>query len=115
MTTLVACVSTGKRELGHVSRVISGENWDKVVLITDGTDFDSPKKAEFIKVDTNRMLPDLTEDIRKALAGKVSGTEAAINLVSGTGKMHMALMSALLKLGLGIRLVALTVDGVKEI
>jgi len=38
-----------------------------------------------------------------------------VNIVSGDGKEHMALISALLKLGLGIRFVALTKEGIKEI
>ena len=42
-------------------------------------------------------------------------TEAAVNLISGNGKEHMAVISALMKLGLGIRLIALTPNGIKEI
>ena len=41
--------------------------------------------------------------------------ETAVNLISGDGKEHMALLSALLKLGVGIRLIALTKEGVKEV
>jgi hypothetical protein len=49
------------------------------------------------------------------LKDKIKGTEVALNLVSGTGKEHMAILAALLKLGVGIRLVALTKEGFKEI
>jgi len=49
------------------------------------------------------------------LKGKIRGIEAAVNLISGTGKEHMAIMSALLKLGLAIRFVTLTDSGVREI
>ena len=41
--------------------------------------------------------------------------EVGLNFISGTGKEHMALLSAVLKLGIGIRFFALTKDGVKEI
>ena len=37
------------------------------------------------------------------------------NFVSGMGKEHMALISALLKLGVGIRLMALTKNGIEEV
>ena len=49
------------------------------------------------------------------LKEKISGIEVGLNIVSGSGKEHMALISALLKLGIGIRLVALTSNGVKEV
>ena len=48
-------------------------------------------------------------------ATKIKDSEVAVNFVSGTGKEHMALLSALLKLGIGIRLLALTKEGVTEI
>jgi len=60
-------------------------------------------------------LLELVEDIKKQLKDKISGTEVALNLVSGTGKEHMAILSAILKLGLGLRFIALTKDGVKEV
>ena len=41
--------------------------------------------------------------------------EVAVNIVSGNGKEHMAIISALLKLGVGIRLMAVTKDGVREL
>jgi len=41
--------------------------------------------------------------------------EVGLNIVSGAGKDNMALISAIMKLGLGYRLVAYTKDGVVEI
>ena len=49
------------------------------------------------------------------LKGKIKDTEVEVNFISGAGKEHMAIMGALLKLGVGIRLMALTRDGVEEI
>lgn len=118
MTELVACLSSGKGTWEHVKRVIEGEEWEKIFLITDkfGKDnFKCNKPIEFILIDQNKFLTELVEDIRSALKGKITGIEVAINLISGTGKEHMALLSALLKLGVAIRQVALTKEGVKEI
>ncbi len=105
MTDLIACLSTGKGTWIHVKGVISGCEWDNIFLITNefGREkFSSEKKVELLVVD-------------KQLKDKISGTEAALNLASGTGKEHMAILSAVLKLGLGVRLVALEKEGVKEI
>ena len=49
------------------------------------------------------------------LSEKIVGTEVALNMISGTGKEHMALLSAVLKSGLGVRIVANTVEGMKEL
>ena len=49
------------------------------------------------------------------LKGKIKDPEVDVNFISGTGREHMALMSALLKLGVGIRLVAITKEGMEEI
>jgi len=118
MTDLVACLSTGKGTWTHVKGVISGCEWDKIFLITNefGREkFSSEKKIELLVVDSNKPLLELIEDIKKQLKDKISGTEVALNLVSGTGKEHMAILSAVLKLGFGVRLVALTKEGVKEV
>ncbi|MBA3064622.1 hypothetical protein FP803_04250 [Candidatus Woesearchaeota archaeon] len=118
MTDLIACLSTGKGTWTHVKGVISGCEWDNIFLITNefGREkFSSEKKVELIVVDSSKPLLELVEDIKKELKDRVSGTEVALNLVSGTGKEHMAILSAVLKLGLGVRLVALAKEGIKEI
>ena len=117
MTSLIACLSTGKGTWGHVSRIMEDEKWDKVFLITNEfgkENFQQTKNTELIIIDSNKGLRELQKDIIEQLKDKVEG-EIALNIVSGTGKEHMALLSALLKLGLGIRLIALTKDGVEEI
>jgi|SRR3989344_4018627 len=118
MTELIACLSTGKGTWGHVMKVAEGQDWEKVYLIGDA--FAKGKlqlraNMEFIEVDFNKFLPELIEDIKSKLEGKIKGLEAGLNLISGSGKEHMAIMSALLKLGIGIRLIAFTKNGVREI
>jgi len=118
MTDLIVCLSIGKGTWTHVKGVISGCEWDNIFLITNefGREkFSSEKKVELLVVDSNKQLLELVEDIKKQLKDKISGTEVALNLVSGTGKEHMAILSAVLKLGFGVRLVALTKEGVKEV
>lgn len=117
MTDLIACLSSGKGTWGHVARLIEGDSWDKVFLITNefGMEkFKKNEKTEFIVIDSRKELRELIEEIKSVLARKTSH-EVALNLVSGTGKEHMAVLSAVMKLGLAFRLVALTQDGIKEI
>ena len=120
MATLVACLSTGKGTWGHVGRLISDGNFDKVVLITNEfgkENFNKDDKTEFVVVDSRKPMLELVEDIKKELKDKVesSETEVALNLISGTGKEHMAILSAVIKAGLSFRLFSLTTEGVSEI
>jgi hypothetical protein len=117
MTDLIACLSTGKGTVGHVKRVIEGMEWGKIFLITNDSIDESFNKEniEKISIDTGKTITEMSADIKKALDGKISGLEVALNVVSGDGRDHMAVISALLGMGLGFRLVALTKEGVKII
>ncbi|MBI2148182.1 hypothetical protein HYU23_00730 [Candidatus Woesearchaeota archaeon] len=118
MTYLVACLSTGKGTWGHVSRLVNDGDWEKIFLITNDfgkENFTNTKQAEMIVVDSRVGLEELRDNIKNQLNGKLTGTEVAVNVISGEGKEHMAMMSAILQLGLGMRFLALTKDGIKEI
>ena len=118
MVCLVACLSTGKGTWGHVSRLIADGQWEKIFLITNEfgkENFNNEKNAEMICIDSRKGIEDLREDIKNSLKGKLTGTEVAINIISGDGKEHTVIISAILQLGYGIRLVALTKDGIKEV
>lgn len=118
MTDLVACLSSGEKGWAHVVRLVKEQDWKKVFLITNdfGKDnFKAEKEVEFVVVDMQKPVFELIEDIKKGLKGKLTDLEVALNLVSGSGKEHMAILSALLKLGVGVRLVAVTKDGIREL
>ncbi len=117
MTDLVVCLGTGKGTWNYVNELIMAEGWDKVFVVTNtfGMDnFRAKRDVVFVLIDDGLMLPEMVELIRKQIDKKL-GIEVALNLISGTGKEHMAILSALLKLGLAVRLIALTPEGVKEI
>ena len=118
MTDLVASLSSEEKSWAHVSRLIKEQDWKKVFVVTDDfgkKNFKPGKDVEFIVVDSKKPVFELIEDIRKGLKGKITDLEVALNIVSGTGKEHMAILSALLKLGVGVRLMAVTKDGVREL
>jgi len=118
MTDLVACLSSEEKSWAHVARLIKEQDWKNVFLITNEyakKNFKAGKQVEFILVDSKKPVFELIEDIRKGLKGKITDLEIALNIVSGTGKEHMAILSALLKLGVGVRLMAVTKEGVREL
>ena len=116
MTDLVACLSTGS--WGHVNRVIDEGEFEKIFLITNALGqekFQKKDNVELIVVNENKPVGELIEDIANGLKEKITGMEVGLNLVSGTGKEHMALISALLSLPVGIRLVVFTKKGIEFI
>jgi len=117
---LIALLSSGKGTWAQVSGLIKYGEWDKVILL--GDDFASQFKTEdkqeiteFIKVDLNKKIKDLKEELQSKLKGKINGTEVALSIASGDGKEHMALISALINLPVGIRFAALTREGVIDL
>lgn len=116
---LIALLSTGKGTWGQVSGLIRYGEWEKVIIL--GDDFakkfapDKDKPLEFIKIDLDKKLKDLRDEIMKKLKGKINGTEVALSIASGDGKEHMALISALINLPVGIRFAALTKEGVIDL
>ena len=109
---LVALVSSGKGSWGQIAGVIKNENWDNITLVGDNfaKQFTSEKDFEFVEINSGNLV-ELKEQILNKLRGKIKGTEVALSIASGTGKEHMALISALLSLPVGIRFTALTKDG----
>ncbi|RLG11064.1 hypothetical protein DRN73_06295 [Candidatus Pacearchaeota archaeon] len=114
---LIALLSSGKGTWAQVSGLMNYGEWEKIILIGDSfaKDFKHEKKFEFIKVDLNQRIKDLKDDISKKLKGKINGTEVALSIASGDGKEHMALISALINLPVGIRFAALTREGVIDL
>ena len=118
MTELVVCLGTGKGTWLHVAKLISEQDWEKIFLITNefGKEkFDIKKNHEFILLDFNKPISDLVFDLKNKLEGKIKDVEVALNIISGTGKEHMVILAALLRLGIGIRLVTYTGAEVKEV
>lgn len=115
MTQLVALLSMGKGSWAHVSKLSS--HFDETILITN--DFGKEKytpssNTTLIVADLQAPLHVLQANFLNELKPLVKGTEVALNMVSGTGNEHMALLSVLLKLGVGIRLVVSTDSGFEE-
>ena len=115
---LVALLSTGKGSWGHVGRLIKDGEWSKIVLVTNNfgkENFSAEKPFELVVLEERGTIEEMRATLVKELKEKISGPEVAVNFVSGSGKEHMAFVSALLQCGLSIQFVAVTQDGVKNI
>jgi hypothetical protein len=114
---LIALLSSGKGTWAQISGLITYGEWDKVIVLGDdfAKDFKHEKPFEFIKIDLNKKIKELRDEFKEKLKGKINGTEAALSIASGDGKEHMALISALINLPVGIRFAALTKEGVIDL
>lgn len=118
MTELIACLSTGKGTWVPVINLIENHEWDQIFIIGNEfarEKFQPKKEVEFIIIDSRIPPKQMVDVIKSQLENKIKGIEVALNLTSGTGNEHMAIMSAILKLGLGVRLVSSSQTGVEEI
>jgi len=109
MTDLIAILGTGKGTWGHVSKLLRQGSFENIILFTNtfGRENYKPNdRTNLLVVDFDADLLEIQKEMLEKLKPLVTGTEVAINFISGAGKEHMALLSAVLKLGVGIRLVA---------
>ncbi|MCX8189658.1 MAG: hypothetical protein N3F05_00290 [Candidatus Diapherotrites archaeon] len=109
----VATLGMGKGTWGHVGRIIQESDWDKIVLI--GTDFAKEnfkpqKQCDWILINPRSGFESLKEQIKDRLPED----ELCISLISGTGREHSALLSAIKEAGKSFKIVVLTRDGLKE-
>lgn len=117
---LVALLSSGKGTWGQVAGLINRGEWEKIVLIGNDfmnskiKEFEFAKKAEIVVVDFNKSIKEVIMELKEKLKEKIQGTEVALSIASGSGKEHMALISALLQLPVGVKFIALTKDGIIE-
>jgi hypothetical protein len=114
---LVALLSIGQGTWGQVAGLINRHEWDNIILLGNSfaEKFTCDKKHEFIKVDTDQRILELRDEIKEKLKDKIKGMEVAVSVASGDGKEHMALISALISLPVGVRFVALTQDGIIDL
>ena len=111
MTDLIACLSLGKGTWTEVLNLANSGNFENIYLITNTlvkekinkAKFKNPEKIKFIVIDEKMDVENISDEIHKNLEGRIKDLEVALNLNSGIGKEHMAIISAVLRLGIGIR------------
>ncbi len=114
MTILVSILSTGKGTWGRVFALSRAFEWKKVILIGDSfvkQRFTPGPNDVFLEVDFNKDITGLKKDIYEKVNELIDYPEVALNICSGEGKIHTALISALLSCGCAIRFVELDNEG----
>lgn len=118
MAQLVALLSRGEGTWGQVSGLVKRGKWEKIILVGSsfGKNFNIEGESyEFVEVDLGKPLVLLKKELLEKLKPKLDSdfnSEVALSIASGEGKEHMALISALLSIPVGVRFTALTKEGV---
>lgn len=107
MPTLITCLSTGKGTWTEVIKLIQVQPWTKVYLITNQFGIDNfslrSENIKFVVLDSQLELKEMVKQLKKQL--QINDFEIALNLISGSGQEHMAVLETILELGLNFRLV----------
>ena len=108
MTSLVTCLGSGNGSWVPVLELIDGSSWDAVFLIMPAffADKFQPQHTNITKIiiEDTQSVETIEQQLIKEFDGKLFG-DTAVDLTSGGGREHMAILSAMLKTGCGIRLV----------
>jgi len=123
MAHLIACIGSEKETWNALDKVISSGLFDKIYLIAGAGvhDYTKPTVKQGVTIDIVRLdygkasedlVPELYIILKKHfMQDKIQDLDIAVNIFSGTGKEHAVVISTLMKLGYGIRLVDLDKDG----
>lgn len=114
---LVSFIGNDKENWGQTSALMKRGEWDNVIIVKSSkvSDFPLVRNAALIEVNTENPLVELKKEIISKIGGKLKDFEVSLSLASGNGKEHMALISALLSIPVGIRLVVFTQKGIEFI
>src|SRR3989344_7388640 len=113
---LVIFLGADKETWGQPTALINRGEWEKIIIIKNKTvsGFPTPANGEIIEVDSDRPLLELKNDIKDKIKNSMSTDfEVAVSIASGNGKEHMSLISALIGIPVGIKLVAFTKQGIE--
>jgi len=118
---LVALLSSGKGTWGQVAGLVNRGSWEKIIFLCDDFFKDSVKKLDFSKkgeiitINFEKPTIEIIEEIKNKLKERIKGTEVALSIASGNGREHMAIISALLKIPVGVKFVMLVKEGIIEL
>ena len=112
----VACVGSDEHNWGQITALLNRLEYEKTVLVVDAlaSGYPTNDKCTIIKVDMSQPLLSLQKEIQEKLRKCIGGEfEVALSLASGAGKEHMAVLSALLNIPVGVKLVVYTKEGIQ--
>jgi len=115
---LVCFQGNDKQNWAQINALIKRGEWDNVILVksSNAESFPAQENIKIVEVDSDLPLLELKAEIINKLKPTINREfEVALSIASGSGKENMALISALLSIPVGIKLVAYTKNGIQFI
>ncbi len=115
---LVCFQGLDKENYPQLNALIKRGEWEKISIVKnkEADSFSSQENVKVVEVNSKSSITELKEEIMQKLKATIGKDfEVSLSLASGNGKEHMALISALLSIPVGIRLVAFTKKGIEFI
>lgn len=112
----VAYVGNDKENWGQITALVNRLEADRnIIVISKGVEgFPNSERCEFIHIDSSKPMVQMKEELMKKLKEKIGGDfEVCLSLASGNGKEHMAMLSSLLSIPVGVKLVVYTKEGIQ--
>lgn len=112
----VAFVGNDQETWGQITALLNRLEYDTAVLVVakQAAGYPTNEKTQIINIDSEQSMSALRDELASKLKKVIGGEfEVMLSLASGTGKEHMALLSALLNLPVGVKLVVYTKEGVQ--
>lgn len=121
MAHLIACLGHDKENWKIVSKILDSGIFKTIYLITypDCKDeFIINNKSvnlRYILIDDEpieKLNDEIYESLKRGLQGdKLNDLEIAINISSGSGRLHSSIISSIMRLGYSIRIIDIDKDG----
>lgn len=119
MTDMVACLGAGKGTWSGVLKLMNSGKFQNIFLIINEWTRDNLKMQKenlhLVMINSDDKTANIRDAIVNQLQGKINDFEVAVNLDSGTGKEHAALITALVKLGLSFRFIVSEDDRIDDL
>ncbi|MEK6928219.1 MAG: hypothetical protein AABX11_07335 [Nanoarchaeota archaeon] len=112
----VAFIGEDRESWGQISALLNRLEYESCVLVVSSKaeGFPAPENAKVIEVKSEMPLIEMKEFLVQKLKPILKGDfEVSLSIASGNGKEHMAIVSALLNIPVGIKLVVYTKQGIE--
>jgi len=111
----VAFIGSDRENWGQVTALLNRLEYEKCILIVNkDVEFPAPENAKIIEIKSDMPLLEMKEYLVNKLRPLLSGDfEVSLSIASGNGKEHMAIVSSLLSIPVGIKLVVYTKEGIQ--
>ncbi|MDD3178082.1 MAG: hypothetical protein PHR26_01045 [Candidatus ainarchaeum sp.] len=113
MKTFLGVLSTGKGTWGQVAHIVDNTDYQEVYLISNEwaqDKFSCSKKVNWIIIDPRKGFSEILGDIEEQFPKNL--TEIDLNIHSGSGKEHSAILAILQKKKIKFNIITINAEGI---